>query len=158
MRRVQLRGGDRSPGARRSRSTLSARARAPTKQMGPYPRSSLVAAGAVDYVAEGAAGEIAAEIVVEDGGDLVGGAGARDVGRDDDVVEGPEGVVDGQGLPVEDVEHGPADALVMERGDERVLVYHGAAADFDEPGRRLHFGQLARADQVVRGGREGHGE
>ena len=45
----------------------------------------------------------------------------------DDVVEGPERVVDGQGLPVEDVEHGPADALVAERGDERVLVDHGAA-------------------------------
>ena len=40
MRRVQLRGGARSPGARRSLSTLSARARAPTKQMGPYHRSS----------------------------------------------------------------------------------------------------------------------
>ena len=39
MRRVQLRGGARSPGARRSRSTLSTRARAPTKQMGPYHRS-----------------------------------------------------------------------------------------------------------------------
>ena len=40
MRRVQLRGGARRQPARRSRSTLSLRSRAPTKQMGPYHRSS----------------------------------------------------------------------------------------------------------------------
>ena len=40
MRRVQLRGGARRLHARRSRSTLSVQPRAPTKQMGPYPRSS----------------------------------------------------------------------------------------------------------------------
>src|SRR5678815_5018196 len=45
MRRVQLRGGARSPGARRSRSTLSARTRAPTKEMGPYRRSAALTAG-----------------------------------------------------------------------------------------------------------------
>jgi len=39
-RRVQLRGGARRPGARRSLSTLSVRSRAPTKQMGPYPPAS----------------------------------------------------------------------------------------------------------------------
>ena len=44
MRRVQLRGGARSPGARRSRSTLSARARAPTKQMGLIIALALVIA------------------------------------------------------------------------------------------------------------------
>ena len=44
-RRVQLRGGARRPPARRTCCTLSRRSRAPTKQMGPYPRSSsLVAA------------------------------------------------------------------------------------------------------------------
>ncbi len=40
MRRVQLRGGARRLHARRSPSTLSVQPRAPTKQMGPYHRSS----------------------------------------------------------------------------------------------------------------------
>src|SRR6185503_17268456 len=38
---VQLRGGVRWPHARRTLCTLSVRSRAPTKQMGPYRRSSL---------------------------------------------------------------------------------------------------------------------
>src|SRR5678815_2055 len=42
MRRVQLRGGARWPHARRTLCTLSVRSRAPTKQMGPYHRSSRV--------------------------------------------------------------------------------------------------------------------
>src|SRR5919106_443863 len=37
-RRVQMRGGARRPRARRTACTLSARPRAPTKQMGPYPQ------------------------------------------------------------------------------------------------------------------------
>src|SRR5207247_6239306 len=41
MRRVQLQGGARGPHARRTLCTLSVRPRAPTKQMGPYHRSSL---------------------------------------------------------------------------------------------------------------------
>src|SRR5437867_10488589 len=39
MRRVQLQGGARGPHARRTPCTLSVRPRAPTKQMGPSPRS-----------------------------------------------------------------------------------------------------------------------
>jgi hypothetical protein len=48
-----------------------------------------VAALLVDDVAEGAAGQVAAEVVVEDGRDLGRYAGAGDVGSDDDVVERP---------------------------------------------------------------------
>src|SRR2546426_6708241 len=42
MRRVQLQGGARRPHARRTPCTLSVRPRAPTPQMGPYHRSSLL--------------------------------------------------------------------------------------------------------------------
>src|SRR6266581_8519318 len=42
MRRVQLQGGARGPHARRTPCTLSVRPRAPTPQMGPYHRSSLL--------------------------------------------------------------------------------------------------------------------
>src|SRR5262245_19697841 len=51
-RRAQLRGGARRPGARRTFRTLSARTRAPTKQMDPYrrPAAWLLGGGGLDVL------------------------------------------------------------------------------------------------------------
>src|SRR6266403_745556 len=61
---------------------------------------------AVDHVAKRAAGEIAGEVVVEDGRDLVGRARPGDVRRHHDVVELPQRMARRQRLAIEDVENG----------------------------------------------------
>src|SRR6185369_17415264 len=101
---------------------------------------------AVDHVTQRTTGEIAGEVVVEDGRDLVRGARPGDVRRHDHVVELPERMARRQRLAVEDVEHGARDLLALERGQERRLVDDGAASDVDQPAARLHRLERRGAD------------
>lgn len=78
-----------------------------------------------------------------------GVAGAPDVGRDDDVGEGVEGVVVGEGLGDGHIEGGAADGARPERLDERVLVHDATAGRIHEDGGLLHGGELGGANQVL---------
>src|SRR5207247_9010882 len=96
--------GPRPPGSPRCaeiphRSILSACSPTPLTKLreGLFPGDS-VAARAVHDVAEGAAREVAGEIVVEDGRDLLGGARSRHVRGDDELLHAPERVGRGPGV------------------------------------------------------------
>src|SRR5215216_5002229 len=110
----------------------------------------------VDEVEEGLAGGVAAQVLEEELGaafDVEGGGGGG-VGGDDDVGQGPEFVLRGGGLGLEDVEGGAGDATLAQGGEQGGLVYDGAAGDVDEVGGRLHAGELGGADGGARGAGE----
>ncbi len=59
------------------------------------------------------------------------------------------GMVGGQGLGVEDVEHRAADAAPAQRVQQRGLVHDRPARQVEQPGGGLHRGQLGRAQEAA---------
>ena len=83
-------------------------------------------------------------------------AGAADVGRDDDVGEAEEGVIERERLGDGHVEGGAADGAGVERLDERILIDHAATSGVHEDGRFLHRIELGRAEEALGFGAVGH--
>src|SRR6516162_11097761 len=97
-------------------------------------------AGLVDDVAERLPTQEAAAVLEQD---LVAaiveiGAEARGVGRDEDAGHGPQGMVGGEGLALEDIEAGARDVARLDGRGEIVESGGHAAADVDEECRALH--------------------
>ena len=87
-------------------------------------------------------------VAVEDAVGFVGDV--AEVRRDDDVVEPPQGMVEGQRLDIEHVEAGPGDGAALQGLDEGGLIDDGAARGVDQIGGGFHQAQFARADQAAR--------
>lgn len=68
---------------------------------------------------------------------------------DDDVGEGVEGVVEGEGLGGGDVEGGAAEVAALEGLDEGVLVDDLAPCGVDEDGAWLHGGEGGDIEEVA---------
>src|ERR1700730_14389035 len=97
-------------------------------------------ASLVDEVAQRLAGEEAAAVVEDD---LVPsvveiGAVARGVGRQQHAGQGPQLVVGGQRLLLEDIEAGAGDLTRLERRSQIVEARRQAAPDIDEESGPLH--------------------
>ena len=72
--------------------------------------------------------------------------------RQDHVVQPDQWIVGRERLDLEDIEAGAGDLAIAQGGHQRLLVDQLAAADVDEVRRRLHQGQLRRADHPARRG------
>ena len=79
---------------------------------------------------------------------------ARDVRRDDDVLEGPEGMPRGERLGVGDVEARPGEPALGERLDQGVGDDELPPRDVDDVTALLQERELLRADESFRPGRE----
>src|ERR1700688_1017369 len=73
-----------------------------------------------------------------------------DMRRRQYVVEGPEGVRRRQGLDIEYVDRRASESLVLQCGDQSLLVDDRPARRIDQPGRWLHSLQLRGPHQAAR--------
>src|SRR5580765_2874037 len=86
------------------------------------------------------------------------GRHAREMWREDRVVEREQRVAWLEAVVLVHVEHGAGDALLAQRLDQGGLFDHRAAADVDEPRAVLHASDAIAVEEVVRLGGERAGE
>ena len=118
---------------------------------GKVESGSLIVDIGVNAVGHGLAVESGEEVLGGHGGhaEAGGNAGAGDVGHDDAVVEGEEGVFHCDGLGFGDVESGGAYLTILEGMIEGGGVDDGAAGGVDEDGVGLHEVEFVVADEMV---------
>src|SRR5580658_5032150 len=74
----------------------------------------------------------------------------RGVRREQHIFQGVERMAGGQRLGRENVQRGAAKVSGFKRRKQRRLIDHGSAPDVDDHRRRLHRGELRRADHPAR--------
>ncbi len=104
--------------------------------------------------------EVQRENVPEAAPEVGAQARARDVGRENDVRECPEGMLRRHGIPVVRIERGPGDPSFLQRADERFLADDRTPRRVQHEGPRGQRPQLRLADPSLglRGERHGHDE
>jgi hypothetical protein len=74
----------------------------------------------------------------------------RQMGRDDNILLPPQGVIGRQWLWRCHIKYGATDAFLLQSDQQRFLINQPTAPDVDQQGVGLHGGQFRRANQVVR--------